>query len=972
MHFSKHILPLLATLLCLALLPACSTKKNTAGTRFWQQFTTRYNVYYNGAEAYKAGVVEKESGNKDDYTERLPFFIVGNEKSATLGQSNFETAITKSEKAIALHSIRRKPELSPGKARSPKMKQYMQRREFNPFLKNAWLLMGRAQFQKGEFLEAASTFSYITRHYAAEPQVVAEARIWLARCYSQVDWFYDAEDALGKIRDSIPSRLRRELDASRADLLLRQNRLEEAAPLLANSARHAGSKVARARLYFLLAQVYTQLNRPNDAYKAYGRVISQSPAYETAFNARIRRTEVVATGTNAKKALRQLRSMARSSNNAEYLDQVYYAIGNIYLAQKDTTEAVRQYERGRAKAKRAGTDKAVLLLRLGEVYWDLGRYDRAQTCYAEAVGLISKKRADYDDIMRRSKVLDKLAPYTTAVQLQDSLLALSVASEADRNAAIDRVIADLKYREAQERRNKADSTAQALAGENSARGDNSGQSNATTTTTSTGAWYFYNPLAVSQGKQSFAKQWGQRKNEDNWRRSNRTVLASESDDYNYDEDDLAEAADSLAQDSLAAAPDSAQLDPHTREFYMAQIPFSPEAKEAAHAVIQDGLYNAGLIEKDQLEDFPLADRTLSRLIVNYPAFEKRADAIYQQFLLHSRAGNQERAEYYRQLLIAEFPQDVNARLIADPQFEYRARHARQLEDSLYTATYEAYRNRDNAAVARNFAESTEHYPTGLNRPKFIFVHALSRIGSEPADSIAAELRALVKQFPESDVSTMAGMIVRGIEEGRTFGSGSFDIGSLWNRRTATANAAVDEAGRARELTPDADGAFVVLIAYANDSVADSGKLLYDLAHFNFTGFIMRNFEMTTLHDRDISQIRLSGFNGFAEAYTYAQRLFEDRDLAAGLRSARIVVISAKNLELLGVNYGFDDYQKFYDQHFAPIRPERPAQLDMPETPVETHYEDEYTPEELDNINNGTTTNSDDGGTDDEDGWYTPN
>lgn len=392
----------------------------------------------------------------------MPLFPVGNEKSKTLGKSNFETAITKCQKAIQLHSIKRRPIVKGNKRKSPKMKAYLSRKEFNPFLKNAWLLMGKAQFQKGDFLEAAATFSYIARQYAAEPLVAAEARIWLARCYTQEDWFYDAEDALKRAgRDSLTARLRREQTVSMANLLLKQGRLEEALPYLRQTARWERRKAQRARLYFLLAQVETSLGHAQAAYKAYGKCLRQSPPYETAFNARIRQTEVMATGRNAQKMLKRLRRMARSANNAEYLDQVYYAIGNIHLAAADTANAVKAYETGRTKAKRAGVEKGVLLLKLGGVYWDLGAYDKAQTCYAEAIGLIDKTYPGYEDITRRSTVLDELVPYTSAVHLQDSLLLLSTMPEAQRNEAIDRVIKDLKHREELERRSKADSIAEA-------------------------------------------------------------------------------------------------------------------------------------------------------------------------------------------------------------------------------------------------------------------------------------------------------------------------------------------------------------------------------------------------------------------------------------------------------------------------------------------------------------------------------
>ena len=442
--------------LALVLLTSCSTKKNTAGTRFWHSFTARYNTYYNGNEAYKEGFLSKESSNRDNYTDFIPVFYVGNENSRGLGATSFLTTVTKCEKAIHLHSIKRRPAVPAGKTLSPKKKRYLQRKEFNPFLKNAWLLMGRAQFQKGEFLEAASTFSYIMRLYEAEPAVANEARIWLGRSYAQLDWLYDAEEALKPLgKDSLSPALRREHNATMADLLMRQERYDEAVPYLEAAAKKARRKQQKARLYFLLGQVQQHKGNGGAAYKAYRKCISQSPPYLLEFNARIRQAEVMAGGSGAKKMLKRLKSMARSGKNKDYLDQVYYAIGNIHLTQKDTAAAIGAYEEGRAKSTRNEIEKGVLLLRLAEIYWDKGRYDLAQGCYTEAISIIGENYEGYEEISRRSKVLDQLVPHTSAVYLQDSLLALSVMSEADRNAAIDRVIEQLKKKEEEERRLKA-------------------------------------------------------------------------------------------------------------------------------------------------------------------------------------------------------------------------------------------------------------------------------------------------------------------------------------------------------------------------------------------------------------------------------------------------------------------------------------------------------------------------------------
>lgn len=956
-------------------LTSCSTKKNTAGSRFWQSFTTRYNVYFNGSQAYIEGEQAKLSSHKDDYTHLLPVFLVGNEKSRTTGKSNFETAITKCQKAISLHSIKRRPVVSANKRKSAKMKAYLQRKEYNPFLKNAWLLMGRAQFMKGDFFEAAATFSYITRLYAAEPEVASEARQWLARCYAQVKWYYDADDALKRMRrDSVTRQTLREADATQADLLLRQERFDEALPYLTRAAKSAKGSFRQARLYYLLGQVNQHLGHNKEAYAALQKCIRKSPPFELSFNARILQTEVLAVqGGQSKKMIGKLRRMARSDNNKDYLDQVYYAMGNIYLAQRDTASAVSAYEMGRSKSKRNGIEKGILLLRLGEVYWDRQQFDLAQPCYTEAIGLIDKERDDYEDIMRRSKILDKLVPFTSSIHLQDSLQALSRMSEADRNAAIDRVIDALKKKEAEERKAKRDSAAQARADEN-AQNNNGGANTSSTTTRpniqqNNKSWYFYNPTVVMQGKQDFVRRWGKRKNEDNWRRSNRTVIAmDDGEGFDYAADDSLQAIkDSLAMadgDEVSAEEtDSVADDPHQREFYLKQIPFTEEARAASDQIIMDALYNAGLIEKDELEDFALAASSLERITNQYPTYEQLADVYYQLFLLYSRWGRPERATQMRQYMAQHFADDERTKTINDPNFEYNARYGKEIEDSLYTATYQAYRERNVQQVDANFERSTNSFVSGLNRPKFIFVHALAHLNTATPKELIDELRGLVEKYPESDVSPLAGMIVKGLEAGRKIGTGTFDLGSLWDRRTATADAAADQANQSRQFSAERNAPFLFVLAYPTDSI-NANQLLYEMTHFNFTTFVVRGFDMNIVADKGLSQFIISGFNSYDEAHAYAQRVFKAKELVPYVNKGRVLIVSKQNLDLIGTTFSINDYQQFYDKTFAPLQ--LPQNLPLETAPIEQHYEDEYSPEQLDQMNNNSGGNN---SSDDDGEWY---
>lgn len=916
-------------------------------------------------------------------------FLVANEKSRETGKANFETAITKCQKAIALHSIQKKPLHTKGKQRSAKARAYLQRKEYNPFLKNAWLLMGEAQFEKGEFLEAAATFSYITRLYAAEPAVAAEARQWLARCYTRTGWYYDAEDALRRLRrDSVSRRVGRLADATTADLLLAQQRFDEAVPYLERAARYAKGDRRQARLYYLLAQVEQQQQHPRQAYRALKKCLQKSPPFDLAFNARILQTEVLASQKGGQqRMLKKLKRMARAENNKDYLDQVYYAMGNIHLAMADTTAAIAAYERGRAKSTRNGVEKGVLLLRLGGIYWDRRKFADAQRCYTEAIGLLDKEREGYEELSRRSAVLDKLVPFTEAVALQDSLQWLATTSEKERNEAIDRVIEALKRKEKEEREARLDSAAQARAEANDAQnGTNRKPQTNKPVNQLPGdkqTWYFYNPMAVMQGKQDFQKKWGKRKNEDNWRRSNRTVVQMDDEKgYDYEADDSLQAvADSLRAagenaDSLAAAEaaDSLADDPHTREYYLKQIPFSEEARAASDEIIKDGLYNAGVIEKDDLEDFPLAAQTLCRLTTQYDNFDRMAEAWYHLFLLYSRTGQTLLAEEAKRTMAQLFPEHELTRQINAPDYEHLARYGRQIEDSLYAATYDAYRLRRFDIVERNFAVSTEKFPSGANRPKFIFVHALSRLNTAPTQELVDELRELLTQFPESDVSTMAGMIVKGLESGRKPGTGTFDIGSLWDRRSAASDSLAAQAEGANAFSAERNTPFLFVMAYPTDSI-DGKLLLYEMAHFNFTNFVVKGFDMEVVRDEGgLSQFRVAGFHSFDEVLAYARRVCAAAPLQPLLARARILLISRDNLGLLGVRFSYNDYRDFYEANFDPLLPPPGEEGAAPGgivpgdgEPLEQHYEDEYTPEELERMNRqktDTETTDDDGGE-----WY---
>jgi tetratricopeptide (TPR) repeat protein len=950
------------------LLGACSTDKNTSLVRSVHAFKARYNTYFNGHEAYKEGVLLQEQGNRDNFTEVIPLYVTGNKATVKIGTGNFDRAVEKSQKAIKMHSITKRPEWNKSRPKTAKDRIWLSQKEYNPFLWRAWFMMGEAQFRKGEYMEAASTFAYIQRLYFSKPNLVARARLLEARCYAEMEWFYDAEDLISRAqRDSFPNNLEPLKASVLGDMQLRQKQYPEAILNIEKALKGEHRNLPKTRMYLLLGQLYHRIGHDPEAYRYFKKVIRRNPPYELEFNARIQMSEAMSKN-QSKQIIRKLKAMAKNPKNKEYLDQVYYAIGNIYLSKGDTTHAIWAYKDGVEKSTRNGIEKGVVLLHLGQLYWNREKFVDAQKCYSQAFGLLDKDHDSYREVDERSKILDELLPYASAVELQDSLQMMASLDSVTRMEKIKKTIEELKKKEKEEEK-KAMEAANPQANQGRQRpGGVVQQGVGNRNAQQTAVWYFYNPTAVAAGKAEFERKWGKRELADDWRRNNKTVL----NDFNEEEltDSVLAAKDSIAavEDSIyqankgkkqsRAEKDSIKAeeyanDPHRPEYYLKDIPFTEEQMAASNAALVEGLYGAAIIYKDRMDNFPLAERTFQRILLNFPDFQKMDEIYYNMFQLYSRMERRDDAEDYKQRLIAEYPDNEHGKLIADPDFEFKGRYGKQIEDSVYQDTYDAFKFSDYHTVIRNSQEMAEEYPEGANRARFMFLEALSKLELGDREHFMADLRTIVEKYPQSSVSELAGLYVKGLKEGRLLQGGKFEMGSIWERRRGLFDEA-DSLANDSTFSPEKNANFVFVIAYERDAI-DENQLLYEMARYNFTAFTVRNFDIASEKGDGIDMMQVRTFLNYDEAYIYMHRLFNNADMAYKLQGLKCFIISEENLKKLMKGLSFADYFDFYDEHFdrvgsLRISEDEEASLDEPTELPEPVDEEELDEEEWEDDN----------------------
>lgn len=900
-----------------ALLGSCSLKKNTAFTRKYTAFITRYNIHFNGDTHYKETLHEMESEYADDYT-RLMFIHPAAAKAdakAPQPQGNFDRSIEKAQKAIQIRSIKKKPKKKAGRSGDPNYKAWMRREEYNPFLHNSWMMMGRSQYNNGDFLGSASTFFYISKHFSWLPRTVLEAKLWQARAYCAMDWLFEAESILNRVKaDELTSKPIRQLYyTTYADLLIKQKFYDKAEPMLAEALKLT-SGAQKTRLNFLMGQIQELMGHKELAYKYYSKAGSSSSAtYRTKFNARIKQSEVF-TGTDITKEVKALRRMTRYDRNKEYLDQIYYAIGNLYLSRGDTAQAISNYEQAVEKSTRSGIEKAITQITLGSLYFAQHHYAKAQPCYAEAVPQLPETWPDYAVLKRRSDVLDELALYSQNVELQDSLLRLSAMTPEQQREVVDRIIEELKKKEKEEA--EAAAREEFLANRDQGTINNNNKAPQTfTMNTGDDSWYFYNSAAKNAGRTEFQRRWGNRKLEDDWRRRNKSSFdfndfstPGEGDEEKPDEQ-TAEAEAAAEEEEKDPKEADKENDPHYPEYYLKQIPKTDEERKTSNDVIQEGLYNMGVILKDKLEDFPASESEFERLLTRYPDNIYRLDTYYNMYLMYMRQGNTAKAEYYRNLILTDFAESPYGQAMRDPDYIGSLRRMMEQENQLYDKTLEAYFGNNNAEVHTLYTQVRKEFPMSALMPKFMFLEALAQVTDHNSEGFKTTLMEMLEKYPDTDLTPYASAYLKGLAQGKQLQAGASNMrGMLWDIRLSNDSTATAD-GQELEFELDPNKEQYLVLLYPTDEVSPNA-LLYGVARHNFSSFVVKDFDLEQMNFGRLGLLIIKGFDNVEEINHYRQVMAASTTFTLPPQ-VRPVVISAANFStLLKSGRSFDDYFRY--------------------------------------------------------------
>ena len=883
---------------------SCSTQKNTWASRSFHQTKTKYNIYYNGAISFREGEEAIRQANEDDFSTILNLYPVSNHAAAEASKSQMDRTIEKCRKCIKLHSIKARPKVDyDKKRRDPEYAAWLEQEEFNNQMGNAWILLAMAEFHKGDFLGSISTFNYIIRHYSNDVDMVARCQLWVARAYAEMGWLYEAEDMLSKVQVDHLSRKHAPLYASvSADVLLKTKHYKDAIPFVKIALPNEKKRENKPRFQYVLAQLYQMDGEREAARNAYQKVIKMQPSNEMDFNARLRLAQLEKSPQDG---IKLLNKMAKLDKNKDQLDQIYGTIGDVYLAQKDTSKALEYYEKAIESSVQHGMAKAKVLVTAGDIYYQQRNYIKASPCYKEATQILSAESEQYARIQRRSETLDELVVEYSMVQLQDSLQHLATLSEEEQRVVVDSIIARLIRAEEEEKERAAQAAREA---ENDMGPRSVNTANMLGGGAGSANWYFYNPQLLRSGKQTFRTQWGNRTLEDNWRRLSKATTGSIfDDDEELSDEELL--MDSTATDSTAMADVApVETDTHKPEYYLQQIPKTEEDIAQSNELFARALYNMVYIYRDKVGDQQLSDETFEDFCRRFPNHELLVDLYYMQYLTALKNNDMLKAEQYRQQIIATFPESNEAYIVSQPDYFQRLQRMAQEQDSLYEHTYQAYTQNNFAAVKTNKLYAEENYPLSPLMPRFLFLNAIAVAKTDGQPAFIVQLQEMVARYPESELAAMAKDMLALMGQGAESQQG--ELASLKERRAQQSTDSVAADSVAVQFSTERNLPAMVLLVMENDE-QKTNQLLYEVALFNFSQFMIKDFDLKLLptFEANTSALQIAGFEKMDEAEWYINLLQKNATILQFLQAnnVQVVAITEENFKLLNTYFSLQDY-----------------------------------------------------------------
>ncbi len=884
----RYIISVTAVVLLL-LLAACTQYKDKWINRKYHDINARYNVYFYANESLKEGVQAIEAQYKDDYTQQLPIFMYGDKETCKAIFPQMDRTIKKASTCIQRHAIKDKK----SKIEIPKACKWID---------DCWNAIGKAHFYKREFFSAIEAFEYVQSAYKTAQK--EEAWVWLMKTYNELNALTQTDNYITLIKNDkkFPKQYKGHFHALYAEFYIKQGngQYENAIKQLTEAIKYTKSKNTRARYHFILGQLYEEKGDYEKAMLNYKRVIKLKPEkYDLSFYARMREALMNKDPESIELARRKLYKMAKDFKNNDLLDVIYYTLGQMDENENKMDDAYANYLVSAKKSINNPKQKAKSYLKLADISFEQENYVPSSRFYDTTIRLIKEDYPGYQDIKAKKTSLDTLVKCLTVIKNEDSLQRVASMDSVARTKFIKNIIQNAIN-------NEQDSIAkkQSLAsGGGMPVGPNQPFTPQAIPTGNGGAadWYFYNPLLKASGLNDFYKRWGNnRKNEDNWRRSNKAASIAV-DDTTKDTKDSTKGK--TKKDTIIPKLN----DRHQVDYYLKNLPLTQADRDSSDKKILNGYYSLGSIYREQLNNSNKSAQTFETMNKRFPGNKYEAPSYYQLYRIYFQQKNETKASDAKSFLLTNYPKSDYAKIINDPDFA-KSINARQSEVSdEYGVAYNAYINKSYEESYTKCSDAIVKYGKTKLTPKFAYLRALSSGYLYGIDSLEKNMASVTIKYQNSEVYDMAKTTLELIKKQKQ------------NYVPVVADTMEEKDLPVTTFNVDDKAAHYCMIILGNTK--DVEHIKNKVSDLNKDYFGTNNYEVVSLPKDDKTMITIRTFTNKDDAMGYYRFLLTKPDIFTGIdkKNYSIIAITTDNVGALLKTGNFDEYNAFFNAKYLGLK-----------------------------------------------------
>lgn len=813
-----------------------------------------------------------------------------------------DRTIEKSTKSIRLHSITKKPDQSK-EIMSKKDKAFYSKNEYNIFIDEAYLVMGKAFFYQNDYESAIRIFNYIINQFD-DDITKYKAYNWLVRSNVEIGDFREAQNILDFLQKEIdyPEKLNYDLNLTLSDFYLKQQKYDEAQSFIAEALMLVKRKKEKIRLTYIYAQLKEKSNNLKEASELFKDVMKMNPPYEMTFNAKLKRAALYTVGESKKDIKDDLLDMLKDDKNIEYHDQIYFALGEVENRNGDINEAIKYYLKSASSSTSNTNQKGITYLTLANIFFDQTKYMESQAYSDSAVVSLEKDFPGYSELAQKNRYLSKLVTNLRTVSHQDSIQKVAKMPEKERMAFIQQIISDLNKKEQEERDLQKTQRLEAA-------GRGIGSTRPVNSRSESGKWYFYNQSAKSFGEPEFKRRWGTRKLEDNWRRKNKQNV-------NIEEISASEFSDEIINPKKG-------LDKKTPEYYTVELPLTDSAMEVSNKKIENALFNVGEVYRNDLKDYQMALDVYNELIDRYPDGEYKVPAYYSIYKVYLIQDDNSKANVYKNMIIRNYPESQYAKVLLDPNYSMKFEKEEEDKKNYYSATLDLYRNGNFSEVIKRCNYGIKNYPKSEYTPKYSYLKAISEGEIYGVTVLKPELEKIMVDYKNDPVAKSSENLLTAIKENEL--KNLNNIGLTIKTDSTKRNDEIQKIITQKTLaeiekiyTYNEKDEHALAVVIANN--ADINQLKFNIINFNLDFYIQETFELENKEFNKFSAIIIvrkfknakSGMDYFKKFKIENKRLFKDVNSS----EYQFFCISNVNLESLIKEKMVRDYLLFFKANYT--------------------------------------------------------